>query len=393
MTLALQSQRSWPTESQKLLLRATLQDGAAAAEAWREWKGTHDFGTLDRGSIAIMPNLYLNLREQEISTDDSSHVFLAQFYKKTWINNLISKFTLINVSKILKESNIKVMIPKGFPLALFHYPDLGARYMGDIDLLIEPGDLAATAKVLQDNEWSRDSQLPPPGLAPFIHAASFWHPKRGSLDVHWVPFRVDSPVQSKIDFWNRTSSRNVDGQPIRVPDATNLLLQVCFHSRKLDSQATCRWIIDALTLINGVDDPVDWDAVVTRSQEADVMLPVRDALSYLHNEFGPILPEDTLEQFKYFAITKEHRDTYFEQMNESTVNRGFGELILSQWRRYEGVRRSRKESASWLGFVRYYTQFLKWRWQAPSLTQLPGTAARRLLNRLFPSKERIDPTD
>jgi hypothetical protein len=193
-------------------LRATLQDGEAAAEAWREWKDTHDLGTLDHGSIAIMPNLYLNLREQEIGTDGSSHEFLAQFYKQTWINNLISKHTLINVSKILGEANIKVMIPKGFPLALFHYPDLGARYMGDIDLLIEPGDLAATAKVLQDNEWNKDSQLPPPGLAPFIHAASFWHPKRGSLDVHWVPFRVDSPIRSTVEFWNRTTVASVFSQ-------------------------------------------------------------------------------------------------------------------------------------------------------------------------------------
>ena len=117
------------------------------------------------------------------------------------------------------------------------------------------------------------------------------------------------------------------------------------------------------------------------------MLPVCDALSYLQNEFGPIVDEDVLEHFQRVATTRRNRTTYYDQMRESTVNRGIAELILSQWRRYKGVRRARNESSNLLGFVQYYVQFLKWRWQIPSLTRLPSTAARKLLRRFYPSED------
>jgi hypothetical protein len=388
MTYVLHSQGSWPTESQKLLLRATLGDGDVAADAWREWTVAHNIGSLDRGSDAILPTLYLNLKEQEIDIDDFIFAYLKRRYRLTWANNLIAKHALLKVSSLLEEANIKSMVPKGIPLVLFHYPDLGARSMGDVDLLIEPEDLSATATLLQDHEWTTGSQLHPPGLVPYFHAAHFYHPVMGCLDLHWTPFKIDSPVRAKREFWERTICKEVDGRTIRVPDDTDLLLQVFFHSRKVDSQTTCRWIVDAHRLINGPDNTVDWDALVRRSKEVNLVLPVCDALTYLHKEFGPVVRGDLLEHFHNLTVTRESRAAYFEQMRESAANRGIAELLLSQWRRYMGVRRSRKESASWLGFVRYYVQFLKWRWQTPSLTRLPRTAAERLLKRLRPSQKR-----
>jgi hypothetical protein len=393
MNYLVHSQRSWPTESQKLLLRATLGDGGAAVDAWRKWNEAHDFSSLDHGSVGILPTLYLNIKEQEVGVDESILALLKENYRQTWIRNSIAKHALLNVSSLMEKAHIKVMVPKGIPLALFYYQDLGARSMGDIDLLIHPKDLAATATLLQEHEWTARSQLLPPGLAPYFHATDFYHPRFDCLDLHWVPFRVDSPVRATNAFWERAVCKEVDGRSIRVPDVTDLLLQVCFHSRKLDSQSRCRWIVDAHTLIKDPNDRVDWDALAKRSEEVDIMLPICDTLSYLHNEFGPIVREDVLEQFQRFAITKENRVTYFEQMRDSAVNRGIAELVMSQWRRYNGVRRSRKESASLLGFVRYYAQFLKWRWQTPSLTRLPSTAARRLLRRFFPSKEPNRHTD
>jgi hypothetical protein len=389
MTYAVHSQQGWPTESQKLLLRTILNDGDAAVDAWRKWNEMHDIGSFDRGSAGILNILYLQIKQRGIDVDDSTLFMLKGLYQQTRIRNLISKHVLLKISCLLDEAGIKFMVPKGIPLTLFYYPDPGARHMRDIDLLIQPKDLTATATLLQEHEWTPRPPLPPAGLVQYFHAAHFYHPRQGCLDLHWVPFGIESPTRATTAFWQRAICRQVEGSLIRVPDVTDLFLQVCFQSRKLDSQAKCRWIIDALTLIGLPDNALDWDVLAKRSKEADIMLPVCDSLSYLHQEFGPIVPEDVLEQFQNSTFSRTNRTTYFELGREGEAKRGVAELILSRWRRYGGVRRSRSEPASLLGFAGYCVEFLNWYWQTPSLKQLPGMAAKRLLRRLRPSKQRI----
>lgn len=379
MDCNLLSNDGWPNDIQRLLLRAALLEGDEAVEAWRRWRAGQRIDNLDRGSLFILPSVYLNLQRKNLN--DPALDLARKIYQQTWARNQRAKHGLLEMAEILTRADIPFIVLKGMPLVLFYYENMGARRMEDIDVLINMPDLPAAADALSHYRWVTEGPLPSPSVVPFLHAAHFYHPKWGCLDLHWRPFRVDSPGVAEKRFWQRAIQHQINGIPIKAPDPVDLLIQTGFHCRKLDTQSNCRWLIDAVTLIRKVGPAIDWSVLLERTVEADLLLPVRDALTYLHHEFNAIVPEQVLRQFWNLPAADEDMIKYQELMLSSIRGSKIPKVIISQWRRYAGVRKSMGKTVNPVMFIKYYWLYLQWWWEVRHWWQVPLVAPIRVVRR------------
>jgi len=107
---------------------------------------------------------------------------------------------------------------------------------------------------------------------------------------------------------------------VQVPDASDLLLLVLVHGRKPDGQSACRWVTDAVTMIRAANSSLDWDALLERARALGVLLPMRDALTYVYNTLAGTVPTSLLERAWSVEATRADRGRY-HQLHESIVNR------------------------------------------------------------------------
>jgi len=339
--------------SQRLLLRATVFDGEQALGAWREWRSRHD---LDAAASFILPALYLNL--SRLVPEDPDLPRLHAAYQFTWRRTERALRSTGVVLRLLQRAGITATLLKGVPLVLFHYRNGGARRMLDVDMLIRPSEVPAATAALAAGGWAPRIHLPPEHLRPFAPGCAYTHPQWTELDLHWRPFAIDCPADIEERFHARTLPRVVLGVPVRVPDATDLLFFTCFHSRKRDTQAACRWVVDALTLVQRADPPIDWDALLERAREAGLLLPLRDTLTYLRREFEAAVPEDVLRRAAGAPVSV----LDFTRYERLSKPRNLSELVQLHWWLYSGGCRARGRRANRGQFVRYCLEYQQSLW-------------------------------
>jgi hypothetical protein len=381
LSFKLMSTENWPTASQRLLLKAALGEGESALCAWEEWQAANDINNLDHASFFVLPQLFLNLRR--LGVDHPGLETLRGIYRYTWCKNQKATRSFIEVLRLFEDCKITSVLLKGAPLVLFHYEDLGGRLMNDIDLLIREVDLPAAAALLRDSQWRLTKPLPPRDFVPFVHAASYTHPRWMELDLHWRAFTVDCPPDVEARLWDRVLHREVQGLTVRMPDATDLLLLTCYHGRKGDVHTACRWVIDAAMLLKGTDSIIDWNALMERAEQTRLLVPLRDALTYLRQEFDAAVPDDVLQRAWGVPATPQDR-TRYEKLLAGFRLRGLSlwGLLGFHWTRYASVRRARGQHAGLLGFARYLLAFHQWDFRVERRWQVPFVMVAKLLARL-----------
>jgi hypothetical protein len=373
----------WPSAAHRLILRAALLDGEPAQRAWREWLARDDIASLDCATSALLPRLYLNFKDAELESQTRST--LRGVYGRTWAKNQIRIQWLLNVLRQLEEQSISAIVLKGVPLLLFYYRDPGARIMADVDVLIRQTDLERAAAVLRAADWRLEKPLPPKSIAPIVRALHCVHPEQATLDLHWRPFTIDCPPDVEEGVWQRAETYEVQGVRMLVPCRTDLFLLMCMHGRKQERQAVCRWVVDAMVMISSADQPIDWEALLGRSKETGLLPPVRDALTYLHREFGAEIPEDFLERVRSISTSREDGERYRELVRQGSLQRGLSELLASHWWQYSAAHRSRGEHPTAFGFIGYLTSFKLWEWQLRHGWQFPIRAVKAVASRIVSS--------
>jgi len=365
----------WPTASDQLLLRAAVLHGDAAVLAWRAWRATHEIAAADLASQALLPRIYCNLEAGELDAADRGALRAA--YRETWTRNHAVLHHLLDVLRRFARASIDAMVLKGVPLALLYYRDLGARVMADVDVLIRADDLGRAADVLAAAGWRMEGSLPPASIAAAVRAVAWAHPQGLLLDLHWRPFEIDCPIDVEEAYWQRAHWYDVRDVRMRVPSPDDLLLLMCFHGRRQDPQARARWIVDALAVIAAADPPVDWRAVLRRSEEAGLLPPVRDALGYLRREFSVDIAEEILQHAA--AIPAEAAESRrYRELAGLVPTAGVG-LLGRFWWRYAAAYRSRRAPVPILGFVGFYLSYKQWQLRRRSRWPAAWHAIRRMV--------------
>lgn len=288
-----------------------------------------------------------------------------------------------------------MMVLKGIPLIYEVYKDVGARPLGDADILVRPQDGDRLTKMLLERgwrftkEWAAERHNPSPGVYAITKASELDNGRGINVDLHFNIFAADHG-RSLIDvfllkdlpslsfpdrFWEHTIPMELNGVPcLRLSDE-DTLIHLIVHGSEGNTYRTFRWVLDAVLLIN--DKHLDWDLVLKHAEEFGYALDMRIALSYLKEVFGSPIPDAVLHKlaslpFKKSELTRYYRVANIEHSKRLRVLGNIPLLWYAYWK-FEP-----KRPYKLLGFLRYVRDT----WGLTRTSEIVAFAARHIARKL-----------
>jgi hypothetical protein len=359
----------WPGERHAALLHAALDEGSAAVEAWKRWRQAVDFDESDGPEQRLLPLAYANLGERIASDPDYGRA--KGIYRRAWTHNQLLFNRAAPALEALREAGIETMLLKGAPLALLHYPSLGARPMADVDVLVGPGRAADAMRVLRDRGWAAHDE-PGEQVIRFHHSHDFGDGGMGHLDLHWFSLWESS---SDAPLWERSRPLTLAGVPSLAPDPADLLLIVSAHGSPRDPVPAFRWVADAAAICRTA--PVDWDRLVAESHRRNLRVAAAATMGYLRREFGVEVPADVLSALDAERAPRWERAAFRAQTAPSSPWRTL-QLLRTRHRRMRMIRDEAPWHPGFLAFAQAVWGFERtWELPAHALRRLAGFATGR----------------
>lgn len=299
---------SRPSQAQELLLRATLLHGASAREAWGEWISGLSAAPPDDAASRMFPLVHrrlegpgavLDLSVQGPGVDIGRRA--ASAFQQTRYRNALLFDEAAGSLRALAAQGIETCLLKGAALAVAAYDDPALRPMSDVDILVRPHDLLRAAEVLRRAGWHTPFALDSVEVVE-AHAAPFTNETHGSIDIHWRS--LDAPEESEGDHSLWAASRPVvfSGAPTRVPAPADLLLHACISGQRFGEDVGCRWVADALTVVSGGGEAVDWDRLEAEARRHRESRAAADALDYLRQVFQAPIPAEVVARLSAVRV-------------------------------------------------------------------------------------------
>lgn len=320
----------WPSIQQELLLRAALDTGPAAREAWTTWRAVADYDALDEGTLRLIPLLQANL--QRLGIDDLLVSRMCETQRVSWYWNTQLMLRLKNVLTSFTSAGIETILLKGLPLALAYYDALDLRPIGDLDLMIRHRDWTAAIGILTAAGWRTEEGDADP-LRRSTHAVAFKDRTGFEIDLHLSMFHECIEPEKLEPFWRRSVplvTRNISSQILCSADQ---LLHCLVHGLRANDVSPVRWVADAVTILRR-EPRLDWPRLLDQTQRLRLGLPVSTGLNYLALTFPGLIPNEPLTQLsRYRPGLLEHVE-WFARRHEHLTGQGARVGIF--FRRYEG---------------------------------------------------------
>jgi hypothetical protein len=371
-----------PSPRQELLVRAALLEGDAAAHAWEQWKRAAGEQTLDVGSARLLPLVHRNLLR--LGIDEPR---LREAYRQTRTTNEHLFSAIGPVLNQLQEAGVRTMLLKGAALTVLVYGDPGFRTMHDIDVLVPRGDAATAVRVMCDGGWTTDLPLLPFHEAHLPrHGQHFRDRNAVALDLHWHLF-LDSTraVEADREMWEASVPMTLeDGTRTAVPAAADLLFHVCVHGIRWSNTSPIRWVTDALAILGPPALAIDWDRLLHQAKLRRLVVPLREAVSYLCDTFDAPVPENVRDKLRAFRASR------LEEIEYDLFLRGTPALSAAQMALFHGLRYARlTEGAGIVRRLAGFPNYLGQHWNAGRVSQLPRIILRKSLARLRKKRIRL----
>jgi hypothetical protein len=285
-------QGCWPTDRQRLLIRACLlADEDDARQAWSDWQDDTPLSMIDAASNHLLPLMLPRL--------DAWGAFLGErrriqgLVRYHWLRQQLLRRGLESVIGALESRGIDAVLLKGAALSAGTYRD-GLRPMNDLDILVRREQSDVAIEALLSAGWR--SRFADPGRsARVVHACVFNHASGIELDLHFSPFH-ERPITSD-DFRDVVALAErvpIGGRSTLVPSAADQLVFTCAHGVRYAEVAPCRWLVDACLLIRRSGARLDWTRVRRQAVRYGMELPVALTIRFLADEVGLTMPEEMI---------------------------------------------------------------------------------------------------
>jgi hypothetical protein len=252
----------------------------------------------------LAPLLYATLRTTSpaVSTGPPDAILarLRELYDRHAARHTARVAKLAEIGAALDGAGIPIVVLKGAALGSAVYRDPAFRTMGDVDLLVHPGDLLRANRILcqlgyRSNEaWGSEAWYE----AHHHHLAPLDAPD-GSLIVE-LHRSIVMKGQARVpveDLWARSRFEQIGGATFRVLAPTDLLLHLCLHLGHDNAfvGGKLRDLRDMAEAIRCYGDAIEWDAVVGRARAWRVGRHVYWALWLARDMVGAAVPAAVLE--------------------------------------------------------------------------------------------------
>lgn len=170
------------------------------------------------------------IRETGLSTTPSAEV-LHQGYRLQALQVAISQNKIEVVHRLMRAAGIDAILVKGWAVAGF-YPEIAARPLGDIDLVVKPADCETAARVLAQPE-----------------ARGCW------VDLHdGLPEIVD---RSMDELFSRSRVVSLRDTQIRILSLEDHLALLTIHLLKHGAWRPL-WLCDIAAIVEAIPNDFDW---------------------------------------------------------------------------------------------------------------------------------------
>jgi hypothetical protein len=366
-------QAGWlPTPRQLPLLRACLWQGEPALAEWAAWRsGEPDLPRAERGSLRLLPLLYLNLGPGLAGDPDAG--WLKDAYRASWAANQLGLQAGRRAIDALQATSTDALVLKGAALSGSAYGDLGARPMGDFDLAVPPARVGEAVRALQGAGLA-PVEGDPERLLTARHSLAFRDPGGREVDLHrgmlWRP-GLDE------EFWAASIEAEVAGARVRILDPADQLLHVCAHGAAWNPVHPVRWAADAFKILEAAGEGFAWDRLVAMTERGRLSLPLRDALSCLTTELRAPVPAGIVRELGAIPVSRAERRAH-RAIARAPSSRRSTTMLWWFWERHRAEARLEGRRPTPAGLVRHLQGF----WGLERASLVPGHAARRLLRSL-----------
>jgi hypothetical protein len=356
-----------PSEEQRLVLHAALDDRDRALPAWQRWRRTIDFDAVDHGSARLLPLVYRNLGPDSFDAEVAGR--LKGLYRRSWSHNQLIFKRAAAAIETLEATGIQTLVTKGASLAILSYGDVGVRPMDDVDVLVPIDRTEDAIEALRDAGWSPDHE-DPQAWTRVHHSLGFAGKQGGNVDLHW--FSLWQPA-SDAPLWRASLPLELGGVQTRAPGAADQLLLACVHGSPWSPLPPFRWIADAATVIRSAGDRLDWGRLVAEAERRRLTVATLAALDYLREEFELAVPAGALARLRAAPASRHERAAFRAACRPDSPWR----TLRMAWDRYRRLRDLDTGGPRPDNFI----QFARGFWGLESVWELPAHAAGALSRR------------
>ena len=339
----------WPDARHEALLLAALAGPPRLQAALAAWDAEDALARADYPTLTTLPLLYRNLCRHGV--EPALRGQLAGVYRWSWHRNQLLLSSLGEALAALREAGVEVASMKGVPLALYVHRDLGARVMGDADLVVRRHCAAAAIRALAAAGWRAERTLDEPTLAS-LGGVGCRNARGQVIDLHWhvFPECFDSALDARI--LDRARPVAVAGEQVLGLDpADHLVLLIC-HGLSWAANAPLHWVADAVLLLREHGADLDGDRVVELCGALHRTHCVRAALRYLVDRFDAPVPAGLLTQLDRERVGGGERAAFwFAERSGSTWPWGRAPLVAAMYLRSSRAQGRRPGPIRFLRFL------------------------------------------
>jgi hypothetical protein len=256
------------------------------------------------------------------------------------VRNIFLFDELKKILHLFATLKIPVVLLKGAVLAKEVYQDFSVRPLIDLDLLIRPDDRKQAVQNLysfgyQDFlperqlgatiDFENEIVLRKPGPAP-TH-----------VELHWSLF--DAPhYQHHLDldwFWSTAEQIDFYGVPAQMFGSSAQILHLCSHLVLHHRGDELLWLQDVAELVNQYNNQIDWNEVLEKARAFDLVLPVKQVMDKVVNEWKVPVPEEFLQKLN---ATAPSQDELRINPTLSGGKRSVGQRFIDDIRSIPGLR-------------------------------------------------------
>jgi hypothetical protein len=190
------------------------------------------------------------------------------------------------------------MLLKGWPLAEELFGSAGARHSKDIDLYIDPGEIAETVRVLGELGYAVDEAhrararlMDRPAFVAEYNDLSLWNAEIGcQVEIHWRSnhFRGWTDLR-EAGGQDRTWPLDATGLEVRIPSPAANLAYLALHGQQ-HVWARLKWLFDIASILHGREE-ADLMEDLAMARRAGAGRAVIAAVHLAHRVFGAPLPQ------------------------------------------------------------------------------------------------------
>jgi hypothetical protein len=302
---------------------------------------------------ALEPLLYRILRGRDVLPPPVEAGLKAAYRRNATRNALVLR-ELGQVLRCLAGADVRVILLKGAALVETVYDDSAVRPMADLDLLVRREQVTMAVQALGATGYSAIDAEAHPGMA-LEYENEILLGKPGGLpiplEIHWS--LLDSPHhQARIYMewcWETAFNPGLAdekpsgvatpllraGQP-RVLGPEAHLLHLCAHLAFHHRSQGLLWLHDIAEVLHFYRERLDWDLLLTKAAEFDVLLPLQTILPCVVEDWNAPLPASALDRLGRLEPSREEKRAFdrLTAIQQPVAKRFWADLSgMPGWRR------------------------------------------------------------